>query len=60
MKLYIDLLFQLRSYYKSVGDFGMSNTYKKFMNLNHKKYKQILEANEEYFGKKIGLMETEF
>ena len=28
MKLYIDFLFEKKSYYKSIGDIGMSNTFK--------------------------------
>ena len=32
MKLYIDILFEKKSYYKSIGDIGMSNTFKILMN----------------------------
>ena len=28
MKPYIDILFEKKSYYKSIGDIGMSNTFK--------------------------------
>ena len=28
MKSYIDILFEMKSYYKSIGDVGMSNTFK--------------------------------
>ena len=28
MKSYIDFLFEKKSYYKSIGDIGMSNTFK--------------------------------
>ena len=32
MKPYIDILFEKKSYYKSIGDIGMSNTFKILMN----------------------------
>ena len=32
MKPYIDLLFEKKSYYKSIGDVGMSNTFKTLAN----------------------------
>ena len=32
MKLYINILFEKKSYYKSIGDIGMSNTFKILMN----------------------------
>ena len=32
MKPYIDFLFEKKSYYKSIGDIGMSNTFKILMN----------------------------
>ena len=32
MKAYIDVLFEKKSYYKSIGDIGMSNTFKILMN----------------------------
>ena len=32
MKSYIDILFERKSYYKSIGDIGMSNTFKILMN----------------------------
>ena len=32
MKPYIDILFEKKSYYESIGDIGMSNTFKILMN----------------------------
>ena len=32
MKSYIDFLFEKKSYYKSIGDVGMSNTFKRLAN----------------------------
>ena len=59
MKPYIDILFEKKSYYKSIGDIGMSNTFKILMNslfgvmmIRVEKFKNFkIMANEQQVGK---------